>query len=494
MNPEYLLEVDNLSKAFHGIPALKAGAIKLRSHSIHALCGGNGAGKSTFLSILVGLLKKDGGTIRLKGEEIDIRSPEDALSKRIAIITQELSPVPEMMVAENIFLGREPRKNGVFVDFAHMTQQARTLLQRLRFDIDPGAKMRDLSLAQVQLVEIARAFSQDAQVLIMDEPTSAIGEHETQLLFDAVRSLAREGAGIIYVTHRMNEVFDLTEDYTVFRDGAVVETGKVSDIDRDGLVRAIVGRELRDRAPNPPPVNNTVCLAVDGLTRRGEFENIKLSVTRGEIVGVYGLMGSGRTEFLNCVYGLTRPDAGIVAINDKMAPIGNPAASIEAGMALITEDRKESGLIMPASVAMNVSLSSLRRLAPFLFIRKQAEDVLVKAAIERLRVKAPSSEIAVEALSGGNQQKVVLARCLATKPVLLICDEPTRGVDEGAKREIYALLGEFASRGGAVLFVSSEAPELLGVSHRITVFKKGRQVAWMQAAKANQEMLLHAAS
>jgi putative xylitol transport system ATP-binding protein len=489
-----LLEATEVAKSFDGVPALKSAALTLRAGSVHALCGGNGAGKSTFLGILMGLLRRDAGEIRIKGQPVDFRSPADAIRHRVAIVTQELSPVPEMTVAENIFLGQEPRRCPGVIDTQALREQAQALLARLGFVIDADARMATLSLAQVQLVEIARALREDAEILILDEPTSAIGEQETHVLFNAIRGLTTAGTGVIYVSHRLTEIFEIADSYTVMRNGSFVESGALSDIDRPRLIRAIVGTHVAAERPARREAGGPAVLAVRGLARADEFQQIDLTVRAGEIVGIYGLMGSGRTELLNCVYGLTRPDAGTVQMNGQPVPPGRPRASLDRAMALVTEDRKETGLVLSDSIARNISLSILSQLQQAGWISASAERSLVEDLIQRLRIKAASPQQPVGSLSGGNQQKVVVARCLSTKPRLLLCDEPTRGMDEGAKQEIYQQLHAFTAAGGAVLVVSSEIPEVLQLSDRVLVFKHGRIAATLGADDLSPESLTRAAT
>lgn len=491
---DVLLEAREVSKSFNGVTALRDGRLTLRAGSVHALCGGNGAGKSTFLNILMGLLRRDGGSIRRNGVEVSFASPGDALAHGMAIITQELSPVMGMTVAENLYLGREPTLGGFFVDYRKLRKQAQALLDRLGFAIDASRTMSELSLAQVQLVEIAKAFSYDCQVIIMDEPTSAIGERETETLFAAIRSVTGNGAGIVYVSHRLSELAEIAEDYTIFRDGAFVESGKLADIDRAHLVRGIVGRELVAVDKEKRPASDKVCLNVDGLSRKNEFSDVSLQVRHGEILGIYGLMGSGRSEFLNCVYGLTTPDGGDVLLDGKPLPKGDPAATIRAGVSLVTEDRKDTGLVLSGSVRENIAMAAYPSLSSLSVIHGRKERALADEMIGKLNVKTASQDLPVSSMSGGNQQKVVLAKCLSTGPTLLLCDEPTRGIDEGAKQEIYKLLDQFVRAGGAVIVVSSEAPELLYLSDRIAVFKGGRIVATRDDDNLSQETLLHLAS
>lgn len=489
-----LLSAVGVAKSFGGVPALKNGHLELQAGSVHALCGGNGAGKSTFLNVLMGILQRDAGVIRVRGQEVHFQEPADALKARISIITQELSPIPGMTVAENIFLGREPRRAGFIVDYAVLFAQTERLLSRLEFDISARSPMHRLSLAETQLVEIAKAFSHDSEVLIMDEPTSAIGEQETEILFKAIRNATAQGAGIVYVSHRLSEIFTIADTYTVFRDGGFVETGRIADIDRRHLVRQIVGRELKLTQREQRSDFGAPKLDVRSLARAGEFEDVSLSVASGEIVGIYGLMGSGRSEFLNCLYGITSPDDGEIRLEGQPLPPGDPRTSIRRGLSLVTEDRKDTGLVLSASVADNMTLSALPELSTAGLVKHAEERQLVDRMVNRMQVKTASTNLRVSSLSGGNQQKVVLARCMATNPVCLLCDEPTRGIDEGAKREVYAFLNEFARQGGAVIVVSSEAPEVLDVSDRIAIFKKGRLTTVIPGHSATQEELLHLAS
>lgn len=487
----FLVEADAVAKAFDGVPALRNGVLQLRPGSVHALCGGNGAGKSTFLNILMGFLQRDSGTIRVRGDEVNFTTPAEALAARIAIITQELAPVPEMTVAENIFLGREPRRGGFVVDHRRMEEDTQKILSEIGFDLDPKKQMADLSLAQIQLVEITRALSLDAEIVIMDEPTSAIGEHETHILFDAIRRLQTKGVGVIYVSHRLEELFEIADTYTVFRDGQFIQTGPMQSLSREELVALIVGHELHSSDRSERQVGATPLLQVDRLSVRGKVRGISLSVAPGEVVGLYGLMGAGRSEFLNAVYGIGPRDGGTVTMAGETLSANRPDLSIRNRIAMVTEDRKHSGLVLPASIRHNISLSILGRLSRFGILRRREERDTSARMSKKLAVKAASDQMAVSALSGGNQQKVVIARCLSSEPQLLICDEPTRGIDEGAKQEIYGIIDEFVANGGAVLMASSEAQELLQVCDRIAIFKKGALVRIVPRSAANQQNLLH---
>lgn len=492
---EALLEVRDLRKSFPGVRALDGVRFRLERGSVHALCGGNGAGKSTFLAILMGITERDAGTIELKGREVAFATPAEALAAGISIIQQELSPVPDMTVAENIFLGREPTTMGVFVDRAKMRRDTAKLLAELDFHIDPGAKMRDLSLAQQQLVEIAKALSHEADVIVMDEPTSAIGEEEVEHLFQAIRKLAAQGRGIIYVSHRLAEIFAIADSYTVFRDGAFIDTGAIPDIDRATLIREILGRDLAEEFVKENVPRADVLLRVEGFGRAGKFQDISLDLRAGEILGIYGLMGSGRSEFFDCLFGLEPADAGTVEIEGRPVRIRNAAEAMRHGLALVTEDRKGSGLVMTANVRQNIALASLERLSTRVgFLKRRDEQADVVRMIDYFNVRTPSPEVPVRNLSGGNQQKVVLGRWLLTEPRILLMDEPTRGIDVAAKREVYAFMSRFAAAGNGVIMVTSELPEVLGMADRIVVFKDGRIAGIVARAEASQEELVHMAA
>lgn len=493
--PPPLLQALNLSKTFNKVPALIDGRITLRAGTVNALCGGNGAGKSTFLGILMGLLRRDSGRVSIRGREVEFGSPADALDAGVAIITQELSPFLDMTVAENLYLGREQRRGRFFVDDRRMRAEAEDILARLKFDIPASARLRDLSVAQSQLVEITKAISRRSDILIMDEPTSAIGERETQMLFDAIRTLTAEGVGIIYVSHRLTEIFEISDDYTVFRDGRFIEGGAISNIDRKGLIRSIVGRDLLDHRREPKSFDSEKpLLEARGFSAKNRFSDINVTLHAGEIVGLYGLLGSGRSEFVNALYGNEPRDAGEVLIDGKPTDLRTPADSIRAGISLVTEDRKQTGLSLTASVAHNITVANLPHYTRGGFLKGAAEASSVRAHIKRFSIKTASADLPVQSLSGGNQQKVVLARCIDTDPRILICDEPTRGVDEGAKREIYAFLESFVKAGNAVLMISSEVPEILGNADRIIVFHRGRIAGEVSGPDATQETLVHLAS
>jgi putative xylitol transport system ATP-binding protein len=494
-NSGTLLSAKGITKSFSGVPALRDGRLNLRAGSIHALCGGNGAGKSTFLNIITGILRKDGGTIVYKGREVDFQMPKESLDAGISIITQELSPVRDMTVAENLYLGHLPERYGL-IHWQQLFRDATELLERLGFKINPRKRMREISLAQTQLVEIAKAINhRDVSILIMDEPTSALGEQETEVLFSSVRSLASLGKGIIYVSHRMTEIFTICDAYTVFRDGSFIEDGLIKDISRRHLVSTIIGRDYQDQFPEAKAqVTEEPVLRVKNFSIPGKLRDINLEVHKGEVLGIYGLVGSGRSEFLNGLYGLEQRESGEVLLNNRPIATRSPRDSIRDGVALVTEDRKETGLVLTSSVKENMSLPSLRALSKLGFIQHQLEKARTNDWVRKLRIKCASIKLPVRFMSGGNQQKVVLARALGTEPTLLLLDEPTRGVDAGAKQEIYGFIEEFVEQGNGVIMVSSEVDEVLGMSSRIVIFRRGRITAEMDNKNVTAADLLHAAS
>ncbi len=491
---EILLETRKISKHFLGVRALEDVPFVLKSGSIHAICGENGAGKSTLVKILMGIIQRDGGEIYLRGKPVRFAMPRQAISAGISIIEQELSPVPGMTIAENIFLGREGHGINPFIDYRRLNRKAKEYLDLLGIDLDPKTKMKTLKVAHIQLVEIAKALSYDFDVLIMDEPTSAIGEKEVDQLFGVLRKLKERGKGIIYITHRIKEIFQIADEVTVLRDGQAVGGGQITDFNRDKLISLMIGRKLetefvKENIPREEPL-----LTVSGFGKRGEFHDIGFTVRRGEILGIFGLMGSGRTEFFNALFGVTRPDHGHVNFNGKPIRVRKPAQSLRLGIAYVTEDRKESGLVLQSSVSHNISLASLKRFSIFSFIREKLELSKVKNMINSLDIRTPSPKQLAKRLSGGNQQKVVLGRWMLTEPILLLLDEPTRGIDVGAKREIYRFISDFAAKGNAVVMISSELPEIIGMSDRIAVFRDGRISEIVDRTQLSQERLMQLAT
>lgn len=489
-----LLEAEGFRKSFSGVPALRDGRFTLRPGSVHALCGGNGAGKSTFLKILMGIHHRDAGTLLRGGRAVSFESPSQALADGISIIEQELSPVPAMTVAENIYLGREPV--GLFgrVRFRDLNRMAQELLDGFHFGIRAETLMMDLTVAQIQLVEIAKALSYDAEVIIMDEPTSALGEAEADQLFAAIGTLTARGKGVIYVSHRLSEIFSICDSYTVFRDGAFVEAGRMADIDKDRLIQLVVGRPLTEEFVKENRPGTDDLLSVRGLRADRGVRDVSFSVRRGEILALYGLMGSGRTEIFDRLFGLSRQTGGEIAIEGRPVQIGSPREAIDAGLAYVTEDRKRSGLVLSGSVRDNLCLATLDRVSTGPLMRTGAERDAARRMIEELGIRTASDRLPVSSLSGGNQQKVVLGKWFLTAPRILLLDEPTRGVDVGAKREIYRVMSDFTRAGGAVIMISSETDEVLGMADRAVVMRDGRVAGELDRAALSAERLLHLAA
>ncbi|BEM87190.1 sugar ABC transporter ATP-binding protein [Serratia marcescens] len=488
--PAYLLEVSGVRKAFGPVVALKNAEFCLRRGSIHALCGGNGAGKSTFLSILMGFIQPDGGDIFIHGQRCEFHHPRDALNAGIAIVQQELSAIPDLTVAENIWLGREPRRLG-FVDFATLNQRTTSLLNELDFKIDAREKMRNLSVAEQQLVEIAKALSHaNADIIIMDEPTSAIGEEDAQKIFQTLQQLAAKGKGIIYVSHRLSEIFQIADSYTIFRDGAYIHEGYIADITREQLIEHIIGGEYDSEFAKFNQPGEAVLLEVNNLCWRDKIKDISLQLKHGEILGIYGLVGSGRSEFLDLIFGVQHADSGTIRLGDKTLSRHSPREAIDSGIAYVTEDRKETGLVLCRSVSENINIASFADISRMGFVSEKREQARTRDMIQRFNVKTHDGEQPVGNLSGGNQQKVVLGRWALLDPEVLLLDEPTRGIDVGAKKEIYRFMSEFALQNKGIIMVSSELSEIIGMSDRILVFRDGQLAGELSATHATQAALM----
>jgi inositol transport system ATP-binding protein len=492
MENDYVLIMQDISKQFPGVRALSNVQLRARKGTVHALMGENGAGKSTLMKCLIGIYTPDSGTITFKGERLHITNTHYALSKGISMIHQELSPIPQMTVAENIYLGREPVAWNGLVDMQKMNRMATELLDRLHIKVKPSAKMCDLSIANVQLAEIAKAVSYNSDLIIMDEPTSAITEAEVEGLFNIIRSLKTHGCAIIYISHKMDEIFKITDEVTVFRDGQYISTDATADLTDSVLIEKMVGRTLTDMFHKETTDMGSVFLDVQNLSGKG-FRNVSFQVKRGEILGLAGLMGAGRTELMEGLFGVTRTQ-GAIKINGKEVSIKSPADAIRGGMALLTEDRKLTGLYLNASVRENMFIANINRymLGPFIHFGKIEKDCEKMRGL--MRIKTPSLKETIKNLSGGNQQKVLISRWLLTEPDLLILDEPTRGIDVGAKSEIYRLMTEFVRSGKAIIMISSELPEVLGMSDRIMVMHTGDKVGELSRSEATQEKILQMAT
>jgi rhamnose transport system ATP-binding protein len=482
------------SKSYGAVRALRDADIALRAGEVRALVGENGAGKSTLVRLLAGVQRPDAGAVLIDGEEAHFHSTADARDAGVAVIFQEPTLFPDLSVAENVVMGRHPLRGLRRIDRRAVHAEVAELLERLGVRLDPDRPVRGLSIADQQIVEIAKALSYNARVLIMDEPTAALSGHEVQRLFGVVRALRERGAAVLFISHRLEEVFAICSSVTVMRDGAVVFDGSLDGLSSDELVRRMVGRELGALFPKEEAQIGERVLEVRRLTREGVFFDVSFEVRAGEIVALAGLVGAGRSEVARAIFGIDRTDAGHVEVAGRRLPPGRPQAAMDAGIAFVPEDRRMQGLVMDLSIARNATLTRLRALARLGLIRAGAENRLAHEWAERLRLKYHRIEDPVGFLSGGNQQKVVLAKWLATEPRLLILDEPTRGIDVGTKAEVHRLMGELASRGLAVLMISSELPEVLGMADRVLVMHEGRITRELSRAEADEERVIRAAT
>lgn len=486
-----LLEIEGIRKAFPGVVALDNVGFKLRAGTVHALMGENGAGKSTLMKIIAGIYTPDKGEIRLKGRPITMRMPIDALSHGIAMIHQELNLMPYMTVAENVWITREPKTKLGFVDHGELERKTRELFERLSIRIDPGIEIQNLSVANRQMVEIAKAVSYNSQVLIMDEPTSALTETEVTHLFEIIRSLRAQGKGIIYITHKMNELFEIADEVSVFRDGRYIDTCASSAVTRDDIIKMMVGREITQMFPKEIVPIGSVVLSVKDLCVKGIFENVSFDIRAGEIVGMAGLVGSGRSNVAEALFGVVPATSGSIEVDGKPIVVNNPAKALAVGMAFLTEDRKETGCFLALNVLDNIASAALTQgYVRSGFVQGAALEKDCQNMAQRLRVKTPSMAEIIQNLSGGNQQKALVGRWLLTHPKILILDEPTRGIDVGAKAEIHRLVSELAGQGVAVLMISSEMPEVLGMSDRIVVMHEGHVTGIVDRKDADQVTIM----
>jgi ribose transport system ATP-binding protein len=484
-----------ISKYYPGVVALDNVDFSVARGAVHALVGENGAGKSTLVKIMAGAEAKSRGEILLEGHPVAIDSPQRAMDLGISIIYQEFNLVPHLSAAENIFLGREPtRLIPGWVDFRKVYEDSQRLMESLGMRLDVRAEVRSLSIAQQQMVEIAKATSRQSRLIIMDEPSATLTDHELTNLFALIRSLRERGVSVIYISHRLEEIFAIADRVTVFRDGHHIATCPIGAVDRDEIIRMMVGRELKESIPKQPAAVGDVVLEARGLTRAGAFQDISFSVRRGEVVGLGGLVGAGRTEVARAIFGADPLDGGEVLLEGRPVRIHSPRDAINMGIGLVPEDRKQLGLILGMVIRENVTLANLEAVAPAGFIRSGRERAVAQKYIQDLTIRTPSGEQTVRNLSGGNQQKVVLAKWLFTDSKFLIFDEPTRGIDVGSKVEIYQLMNALTARGAGILMISSELPELLGMSDRILVMHEGRLAGELSRADATQERVMQLAT
>ncbi|MBR0620564.1 sugar ABC transporter ATP-binding protein [Bacillus pumilus] len=484
------IEMHNIHKAFGKNTVLSGVSFDLVTGEVHALMGENGAGKSTLMNLLTGLYSLDQGTIQIDGKETAFKNPKEAEQHGIAFIHQELNIWPDMTVLENLFIGKEIYTKFGLLDTKKMKVLAQSQLDRLSVNLSLDQEAGSCSVGQKQMIEIAKALMTDAKVIIMDEPTAALTDREIEKLFQVIESLKKEGVSIVYISHRMEEIFAICDRITIMRDGKTVDTKAIPETNFHEVVKKMVGRELTDRYPERLPSLGDIVLEVKQATRKGQFHDISFSVKAGEIVGVAGLMGAGRTEMMRSLFGLDPLDQGEIWVHGKKAVIKKPSDAVKLGIGFITEDRKDEGLMLDASIRENIGLPNLESFSPKGLIDKKNEQDFVDLLIKRLTIKTASSEISARSLSGGNQQKVVIAKWIGIQPKVLILDEPTRGVDVGAKREIYQLMNELTDRGVAILMVSSELPEILGMSDRVLVIHEGTISGELNKSDATQERIM----
>ena len=496
-NPEYVLEMQGIVKAFPGVRALDGVNLKVRPGKVHVICGENGAGKSTLMKIINGTYVADEGTMIYKGQEIGPHTVTNTLKMGIAMIYQELNPIAEMTIAENIWLGREPRK-GLFVDYAKMYADTQALLDRLDIPYNAHQKMYELSIAGHQLVEIPKAISVNASVIIMDEPSSAIGDEEIEILFKQIFALREQGVAILYITHKMNEIFRIADEITIIRDGQWIETGPASDYDPDKLVARMVGREITNVFPKDTTVPiGDVVLEVKNLTQvkedGGRFRDISFELHKGEILGFAGLVGAGRSEVMRAIFGLDPISSGSVILDGKEMHVKNTRDAINQGLAMVNEDRRTYGLVLGRSIHHNTSLVNMKK-----YTKGLIDDKAISADVEEMRkllhIKIANEDVEAGTLSGGNQQKVVLAKWLVGDVKVMILDEPTRGIDVGAKSEIHKLMTNFAREGMGIIMISSELPEILGMSDRVVVMQEGIIQGILDRSEATQESVMKLAT
>ena len=473
-NEQCTLELTNIGKSFPGVKALEDISLTIERGKIHAIMGENGAGKSTLMKIMTGVYKKDCGEIKINGFPVEIKNPVEAQKLGISIIYQEFALVPYMSIAQNVFLGKEiPSKIKLFLDRAGMRREAKNILKRVNLKLDVNSSVQDCRVGQQQMVEIAKAVGANSWVVVMDEPTAALTEDDKERLFGIIRELKAQGVAIVYISHRMAEIFAIADVVTVLRDGKHVITAPISEVDENKLIKYMVGREITDVFSRNKAEHRDVVLEVKNLGRNGTFAPISFSVKGGEVLGFSGLMGAGRTEIMRCLFGLDKHDSGEIFINGKKVNISSSQDAIRAGICLVSEDRRREGIIPQMSVGENISIPSLPRLSKFGIVNSKAEIAIIQQYIGKLNIKTPTADQKISNLSGGNQQKVCLAKWLAVNPHVIILDEPTRGIDVGAKAEIHKLIEELAKAGMAVIIISSELPEILGVSDRIIVLYEG---------------------
>ncbi len=490
-----MIKMTDISKSFSGNQVLKNVQFSLGKGEIHALMGENGAGKSTLMKILTGIYSRDSGTVVVKGKEVHFTSPKQAEDAGIAVIHQELNILPHLSIMDNMFLGNEVTygRSGI-IKTKTMEQKTKKALLDLGLDVDPAAPASSLSVGQQQIVEIAKALAVEAEVIVMDEPTAALTDREIDTLFATIRDLQTRGVSFIYISHRMEEIFSLCDRITILRDGEFVGDKAIAETSFEEIVQMMVGRELGERFPQRNAAIGEVKLAVKGLSRKDCFEEVSFEIRRGEVLSIAGLMGAGRTEVAQSIFGYKKANSGTIEFNGKAVNIKNPKQAKELGIGYITEDRKTEGLIVDFTIEENVSMTNFSAISKNGLVSKKKERSLYDSMVKRLGIRTSGPEQTAKSLSGGNQQKVVIAKWLGIEPELLILDEPTRGVDVGAKKEIYSIINELAERGVAILMISSELPEVIGMADRVLVMHEGKVTADIPKAEMTQERIMHFAT
>lgn len=490
----YILEATNVCKSFSGVMVLSGAELSISPGELHALMGENGAGKSTLMKIIMGIYTKDEGQVRLDGKDVNFTSAREALDAGISMIHQELSPIPEMTVAENVYLGREEKKiKGLpFVNKKVLNKKTQALLDEYGLSefIQPEMKMKDLNIAQTQMMEIIKAVSYNSKVIIMDEPTSSLSDKETDILFGIIKNLKVKKVGIIYISHRMEEVFQLADRISVLRDGKFIGCVKTEEATQEELINMMVGRELEGGYPSNTASKGDVVLELKNFTRKGVFQDVNLKVRAGEILGMSGLVGAGRSEVMRALVGYDSMDSGEVYLDGKLIKINHPQDAIRNHIIMASEDRKELGLVLSRSIKENISLQNFRKLSRAGFVNQPKEKKLCGKYAEQMTTKMNGIEDAASSLSGGNQQKVVLAKCMLSEPKVLIMDEPTRGIDVGAKAKIYSLMLEMTKQGIAIIMISSEMPELIGISDRVLIMAGGRVTGELEGEEAKSQQTI----
>ncbi len=489
---DFILEVRDVSKIFPGVRALDQVSLRIRKGEIHALVGENGAGKSTLMKILNGNYKKDAGSIYIDGKEAEIRCPDDARRFGISIIFQELNLVPHLSVAENIFMGRLRREGKKLIDWKQVYQRAGALMERIGYPIDTRTAVEKLSVAQKQMVEIAKAISySNTKLILMDEPSATLTNRECEKLFEVIRSLKEQGISVIYISHKLEEIAELCEWVTILRDGKIIDTGAVSDFTKDDMISKMIGREISDKFParSSKPGDKEI-LRVEGLSRHGVISDISFSLREGEVLGFAGLVGAGRTEIARAVIGMDYTDMGEIYVEGKRARIRSPKDALRSGIAYLSEDRKQEGLVLKAPVKWNISMANMSRILSVGMVNEKKDEAIADEMIDKILIKTPSREQYAMNLSGGNQQKIVVAKWLNTDAKIFIFDEPTRGIDVGAKYEIYVLINELVQEGKSVILISSELPEVLEMCDRVLVINKGKLAAELTGENMNAQSVM----